>query len=128
MAPEDAVCAALKDVVAQVRPGETTKSAYRSIDIPGAIFSVECEHNGDPRWMRYCPIVLNHTSHEFFNAYAYQIHDCVAANGRVLDLRTDGEESGLARRSNMVSMDGVIGRIHVRVTEVERGYELTLSR
>ena len=129
---DDALCPALNEVASQVGVGETASvKVFLGSDDPNAIFPITCQHDGDMRWHRVCPTLIDRTSHEFSGIFAYQIKSCVARHGRIGHVETAGVEDALAHTPpRLLEVDGRISGVVLRMRELRdhSGYEVSLSK
>jgi hypothetical protein len=105
--------------------------SYHTIDeLNGepVLFGVACEDGGDARMNRFCASVVGNTSREFMNAFAYDVTDCIRRHGRVEQLVTSNDSSGLRYHPRRLErMDGRVGSTSMRLRRVDRGYSLTFE-
>jgi hypothetical protein len=98
------------------------------LDGEPVLFGVACQDNGDVRMTEFCASVMGNTSREFMNAFAYDVTDCVRRHGRVQQLVTSNESSGLRYHPRRLEeMNGRVGSTLMRLRRVERGFSLTFE-
>jgi len=132
LAPNDTpVCRGVREAAAIQRAGEASRTVeYYPVDDPEGIMAVGCRHDGDPAMQSLCGVILQNTSREFFNVFAYDVVDCVRAHGEVAQLETGSTPSGLVRNPNsLVRMEGRLGatRLVLRRRENGSGFALTFA-
>ena len=125
------VCSALRRLVSETGVGETiTTHVFLLPPSQDTIFAIACNHKDDARSRAFCDVVLDNTSFEFINVFAYQVRDCVAASGRIEDTETSAERSGLRYHPHtLVALDGSIGRARINLRrDADAGYNVTVSK
>jgi hypothetical protein len=120
----------LKVASSQVSKASMRTVAYYSFNSPDAVFSVRCDHGGDPELADLCETILNHSSHEFLNAFAYDVVECVRSHGSILSLRDSKRDSGLLHYPrSLIAMSGrVRGRNISLRARPDGGFELSFQR
>lgn len=129
--PERALlCQNIVQVAVEQEQGAPARSIeYYSYDDPNAIMAVACKHGGDPALKSLCDTILEHSSHEFLDAFAYDVVGCVQRSGRVLSVQTTLEPSGLLHHPHgLHSMRGRLRGTDISIDQRDGGFELTFHR
>lgn len=125
--PPSPICGQLLSLARESNAPAQRSVTYESYDRPDAIFAVRCDSGADTSLRDFCVTTIQNTSHEFLDAFAYDVAGCVADHGSVRLLSLGHESTGLRQHPrNLELMEGRIASTDVILRATERGFALTL--